>query len=111
MHINDFFDLPWLQAVYWTLAIDWQFFIFVGLSFFWFNRSEWWARYPLYAALVGSRWWFEVSEREWLFYHVLLFVPGVVLFHFQKNILQDGNVTAFCWLFFMAFRSKWVGRI
>ncbi len=88
LHINDFFDLPWLQAVYWTLAIDWQFFIFVGLVFFWFNRPEWWARYPLYVVLIGSRWWFEVSEKEWLFYHVLLFAPGVVLFHFQKKYIS-----------------------
>ena len=89
LHINDFFNLPWLQAVYWTLAIDWQFFIFIGLIFFWVNRAEWWARYPLYIAFIAVKWWFDpVSSKAWLFYHVTLFLPGMVIFHYKRGYMK-----------------------
>jgi peptidoglycan/LPS O-acetylase OafA/YrhL len=89
LHINDFFNLPWLQAVYWTLAIDWQFFMLIGVIFFWVNRSEWWARYPLYIAFIAIKWWFDpVSSKAWLFYHVTLFLPGIVLFHYKRGYMQ-----------------------
>jgi peptidoglycan/LPS O-acetylase OafA/YrhL len=89
LHLNDFFNLPWLQQVYWTLAIDWQFFIFIGLIFFWVNRPEWWARYALYIFFIAVKWLFDPdSTKQWLFYHITLFLPGLIFFHYKKGYIQ-----------------------
>lgn len=88
LHGNDFFNEPWLQAVYWTLSIDWQFYIFVAALFFIIKRPEFWVRYPLYAALVAVKWYFPETLKPWLFYHVMFFLPGIVIFHFRRGFMS-----------------------
>jgi peptidoglycan/LPS O-acetylase OafA/YrhL len=109
LHINDFFNLPWLQAVYWTLAIDWQFFLLIGVLFFWVNRSEWWARYPLYVAFIAVKWWFDpIATKPWLFYYLPLFVPGMVLFHYKRGYM---NLLSFILYFLPNIKKEYLQRL
>jgi peptidoglycan/LPS O-acetylase OafA/YrhL len=81
-HANAVFNETWLRGIYWTLAIDWQFYLVACLAFPLFNRSEWWARYLLYAAILGAHW---LSGYAWLPYHLVPFGAGVALFHFYRG--------------------------
>jgi peptidoglycan/LPS O-acetylase OafA/YrhL len=81
-HANAVFNEAWLRGIYWTLAIDWQFYLVVCLAFSLFNRSEWWARYPLYAVFLSGHWF---ASYAWLPYHIVPFGAGVALFHFYRG--------------------------
>ena len=81
-HANAVFNESWLRGIYWTLAIDWQFYLVVCLAFPLFNRSEFWARYPLYAVFLGGHW---LAPYAWLPYHIVPFGAGVVLFHYYRG--------------------------
>lgn len=39
-YLVPFFDKPWLSIIFWTLAIEFQFYIFLGLLFPLFNSSR-----------------------------------------------------------------------
>ncbi len=83
-HANAIWHEPWLRGIYWTLAIDWQFYLVVCLTFWLFNRSERWARYPLYLIFALAHWY---APYEWLPYHLLPFGAGVALFHFYRGYM------------------------
>lgn len=81
-HANAVFNETWLRGIYWTLAIDWQFYLVVCLAFPLFNRPEYWVRYPLYAVFLGGHW---LGSYAWLPYHIVPFGAGVALFHFYRG--------------------------
>jgi peptidoglycan/LPS O-acetylase OafA/YrhL len=85
-HANALFNEAWLRGIYWTLAIDWQFYLVVCLAFPLFNRAEWWARYPLYAVFLGGHW---LAGYVWLPYHIVPFGAGVALFHYYRGYAKN----------------------
>lgn len=90
-HANGVFNEPWLRGIYWTLAIDWQFYLFVCLAFPLFNRPEYWARYPLYALFLGGHW---AASYAWLPYHIVPFGAGVALFHYYRGYANRWELAA-----------------
>jgi peptidoglycan/LPS O-acetylase OafA/YrhL len=90
-HANAVFNEAWLRGIYWTLAIDWQFYLVVCLAFPLFNRSEFWARYPLYAVFLTAHWW---TSYAWLPYHIVPFGAGVALFHFYRGYANRWELAA-----------------
>jgi peptidoglycan/LPS O-acetylase OafA/YrhL len=90
-HANAVFNEPWLRGIYWTLAIDWQFYLVVCLAFPLFNRAEFWARYPLYAVFLGGHW---LSPYAWLPYHIVPFGAGVALFHYYRGYANRWELAA-----------------
>ena len=90
-HANAVFNEAWLRGIYWTLAIDWQFYLVVCLAFPLFNRSEWWARYPLYTLFLVAHW---SAPYAWLPYHIVPFAAGVALFHFYRGYANRWELAA-----------------
>ena len=90
-HANAVFNEPWLRGIYWTLAIDWQFYLVVCLAFPLFNRPEFWARYPLYALFLGGHW---AASYAWLPYHIVPFGAGVALFHYYRGYANRWELAA-----------------
>ena len=85
-HANAIMHEPWLRGIYWTLAIDWQFYLVVLTVFALFNRREWWIRYPIYALFAFGHWYFPY---EWLPYHVASFGAGFILFHYYRGYIDE----------------------
>jgi peptidoglycan/LPS O-acetylase OafA/YrhL len=83
-HLNAIMHEPWLREIYWTLAIDWQFYLCALLTFPILNRSEWWVRYPLYV-LFALRFW--GTPFAWLPYHLSAFGSGIMLFHYYRGYM------------------------
>ncbi len=90
-HANALFNEAWLRGIYWTLAIDWQFYLVVCLAFPLFNRTELWARYPLYALFLVGHW---AAPYAWLPYHIVPFGAGVVLFHYYRGYANRWELAA-----------------
>jgi peptidoglycan/LPS O-acetylase OafA/YrhL len=85
-HANAICFEPWIRGIYWTLAIDWQFYLLVCLTFSFLNRREWWIRYPVYAAFAFAHFY---GYYEWLPYHITPFGAGFLLFHYYRGYMDD----------------------
>ena len=109
IHANDFFGKKWIIFPYWTLAIDWQFYLFIGVIFFIIKRPEWWVRYSVYIFFIGIKWWFSEDLKPWLFYHAMSFLPGIVLFHHKKGFIGKIEMYAI-WLvilYYVQYKLGW----
>ena len=84
-HLNDIVKVDWIRSLYWTLAIDWQFYIAVLLIFPLLNRAEYWARWVLYIALLALQ---GYSSKAFMPYHIVPFLIGIILFHNTKGWLR-----------------------
>ena len=83
-HANALLGQPWIREIYWTLAIDWQFFLLICLLFPLLQRPAWWLRYPFLLLFCAWHWY---CGEAWLGYHAFPFVAGMLFFYFQHKHL------------------------
>jgi peptidoglycan/LPS O-acetylase OafA/YrhL len=76
-HFNAIMGQPWLREVYWTLAIDWQFYLLCCVLVPWILHPMRVVRYGVAATLCAAA-WLPVAP-AWLLPHLLAFVTGIVL--------------------------------
>ncbi len=81
-HANEIFGFKWFRDLYWTLAIDWQFFILVCITFSAFTNPRIWLRYLCLAVFLALHWY---STPSCLFYHSFSFAAGIMLFYFYTH--------------------------
>lgn len=72
-----FENYKWLNVVYWTLAVEFQYYLFMALLFIPLIRSALFFRIIMYAAILSSSF---ISGREFLPYWLPIFLLGIVLF-------------------------------
>lgn len=86
LHLNDFMDQPWLKGIYWSLAIEVQYYILMALIFPFiifrnFRQTIW----VLLAFCLG-RW---IDSDKLVFYYGCHFVTGIVLFNYYIGQLNS----------------------
>jgi peptidoglycan/LPS O-acetylase OafA/YrhL len=81
-HINAILGFTWIREIYWTLAIDWQFFLLMCVSFWAFAHRQAWVRYLSLSIFVGLHW---IAAPQWLSYHSFGFAAGMMLFYFYTS--------------------------
>ncbi len=82
LHINDFLDEPWLKGIYWSLAVEVQYYLLAALVFpFVFSENKW-LRYGLLFLLCMGR-WTELDHS--VFYYGCHFVSGMLFFHYRTG--------------------------
>ncbi len=82
-----FFDYAWYQDVYWTLAIEFQYYILIGLLFPLFTHTKTWVSILLFIPFIYSAHWFDhLTGKHVIFYHAPVFAMGIALFlyHIKK---------------------------
>ncbi len=104
-HANAVLGQPWVREIYWTLAIDWQFYLFVCLAFPLLRRGEWWLRYPFLLAFCSLH---MVSGVAWLGYHAVPFAAGIVFFHYQSKYIGWAELYL-CWLLLLGLTYREMG--
>lgn len=80
-YINAFVGYPWLQTSFWTLAIEFQYYIFSGLFFGFIARSDIWSSLGLYAFFVACV--FLPKNAALLPTYLPIFLFGIVVFRFR----------------------------
>jgi peptidoglycan/LPS O-acetylase OafA/YrhL len=73
-----FTNLSWLDGVYWTLAIEFQFYIVMGLLFTLFsskNKIVMWITFIIFSGLN-----FLVKDDRFIFHYAIIFAQGILLF-------------------------------
>jgi peptidoglycan/LPS O-acetylase OafA/YrhL len=78
-YLNAFFDEKWLNPVYWSLAIEFQYYIIIALIFPLLNSGRYTVRYITMLAFILSA--YLIPAGVFVFKFSLLFVIGIILCH------------------------------
>jgi len=103
-YLNAFFGKPWIQPVFWTLAIEFQYYLILGIMFP-LLRS---ANRLYFAGFVGLCAVSQCLVFKWAFLpiHWPFFLMGIVAFRYKARIIDAAE--AIGWL--LAF-SCWAGLV
>jgi peptidoglycan/LPS O-acetylase OafA/YrhL len=92
-YLNAFFHRPWLNPVYWTLAIKFQFYILLGLLFELFRNSNNVARCVILGSFLVLS--LLIKDESYIFCHAPLFLMGITTFmYYEKLIRRDLFITS-----------------
>ncbi|MBL7937396.1 MAG: acyltransferase [Bacteroidia bacterium] len=81
-----FENYKWLNVVYWTLAVEFQYYFFMALLFLPLIKSKLMMRYCIYLMIFGLSFF---SDREFLLYWLPIFFLGVLLFLKMTNLISS----------------------
>ena len=99
-----FFDQAWLNPIYWTLAIEFQFYIFIALVFPIVTSKTDWVRYG--SLILISSLSFISDDTRFLLHYTPLFVIGLLyLFYLSEDTRKSFH------LFFMALLLIEIGFV
>ncbi len=84
-YLIPFFDrYSWLNEVYWTLAIEFQYYLLIAVTFLPLIRSGPFVRYFIYALVIGLSILFPV---KFIFYWLPVFLLGIILFLYKAQFI------------------------
>jgi peptidoglycan/LPS O-acetylase OafA/YrhL len=88
-YFNAFSDYPWYNDVYWTLAIEFQYYIVVALIFpLLLHPKKYISIITLTVfAILGA----FITDHSFIFNYGLLFIVGILMFQFQVGYLKKGE--------------------
>lgn len=93
-----FFDLPWVNGIYWTLFVEMQYYIYIALAYPLLSSHNRFIRIPTVAILLGASFLslgMEGNEaKSNLPFHLPVFLMGYYLFMKYKNRISDLE----CWI-------------
>jgi len=83
-YLNDFVDKPWLNVVYWTLSIELQWYLLLGLTFPLLANRRWWVQIGgTLLMLLGFR---LVPSFHVIFHSVPIFLVGIFVFQYRMGL-------------------------
>jgi len=83
--INDLTGVPWVNVVYWTLAIEWQWYVLAGLFFgLLVSRNAYLRFIPVASAMV----FYSLCTSDRIVFHTLpMFLIGVFVFQYKIRLI------------------------
>ncbi len=84
-YLNDLARVAWINVVYWTLAIEFQWYVLAGLMFPLLASRSRMARFAGTAALVAS--YFLIRHDRLVFHHLPVFLIGVFVFQYRAKLI------------------------
>jgi peptidoglycan/LPS O-acetylase OafA/YrhL len=87
-YINVFFGHPWLNPVFWTLAIELQYYLLAGLLFFVIAHRSPLVRALAFLCLAGLALSVSANQFQFLFHWLFLFMLGMAAFQLRTGILK-----------------------
>ncbi len=85
-HLNDFVNQPWMKGIYWSLAIEIQYYILMALLYPLICFKNKWMSITVLIVFILGRW------LEWdhtVFYYGCHFAIGIVLFNSHIGTVSD----------------------
>ncbi|HEY0792039.1 MAG TPA: acyltransferase [Chthoniobacterales bacterium] len=90
-YTNVFFGYPWLSPVFWTLAIELQYYLIVGLMFPLISHQNRRTRFAAMLLLFVPV--FLVRRQEFVCHWLILFLMGICTFQYRTRLL---NLLSYC---------------
>ncbi len=88
-YLNTFFGYPWLNGVYWTLGIEFQYYLFVALLYPLLVARRSLVRGAMLLAMVGAP--LLVLTPKLVFHYLGLFTLGVLAFQYHAAFLSNAS--------------------
>jgi peptidoglycan/LPS O-acetylase OafA/YrhL len=85
-YLNTFFGYPWLNPVYWTLGIEFQYYLFVALVYRLLTARQAGLRAVVVAAMCGVA--LLVQTPMLVFHYLGLFTLGILAFQYHSRLLS-----------------------
>lgn len=97
-YLIPFSNFEWINQVYWTLAIEFQFYLFMGLFYFVIVADKIWIRVFGYIFVIGISF---IGDEKFLLYWLPVFLSGNLLFLYLTNRIQKYEFGVFILLSFI----------
>ena len=75
----------WIRPVYWTLAVEFQYYITIGLLFKFISSNKMWLRILVYVLFLSGPIWMRAN---FLPYHLPIFLLGISLCLYKTKIIS-----------------------
>lgn len=99
-YLNVFFHYPWLNSVYWTLAIEFQYYLLVGVIFSLVSSKRRVIRLLTFGLLGLTA--VLIRKGEYIFAFMFLFLMGMSVFQYRQQVVGR-------WEFVMLVSSASIG--
>jgi len=107
-YLNAFFNFPWVNDVYWTLAIEFQYYILIALVFPLLIHTE--KKYSFGTLMIFGFSSFLLSSHNYIFNYAFLFIAGILLFQFYIGYLNKKQFGSFFLITLLLIYSKFDNR-
>jgi peptidoglycan/LPS O-acetylase OafA/YrhL len=107
-YLNAFFNYPWVNDVYWTLAIEFQYYILIALLFPLIIHPE--KKFSFGILLLFGISSLIISGHNFIFNYAFLFIAGILLFQFHIGYLNKKQFGAFLLVTLLLIYSKFDNR-
>jgi peptidoglycan/LPS O-acetylase OafA/YrhL len=108
-YLNAFIGYPWLSSVFWTLAIEFQYYLLIGLFYVFITShkktTRYWAISIFGISLIVPSFGFNISYPHTIFAYSHLFLFGIFTFLYKKRLIDRER-----FLFFMILVLLLVAR-
>jgi hypothetical protein len=104
VYLAPWFDVPWLNVVAWTLAIEFQFYLFMLLAAPLLLSSPGWPRLLFFAAIAAAS--FVFGDRRVLFHYLPCFALGFAVFLFYIERIKRVDLVCLCGLFLLVIAAE-----
>lgn len=107
-YLNSVIGKPWVNPVYWSLGIEFQYYLLIGFIFPLLSAPRAWVRILTVGGLLIPG--FFVSRVSLLFVHLPLFAAGILTYQFKAGRLSKRSfllaLTVTC--FIAGFEQEWL---
>jgi len=83
LYLTPFTGHEWYNPIYWTLALEFQFYILMALLFPLLDHAQKWIRYSAFAAFCGSAYFF--FDERFAVHYAPLFGMGIICFWYLTD--------------------------
>lgn len=109
LFIIPFTKYDWYNAIYWTLSIEFQFYILIAFAYVFFQRKSKYISPVVLAIFIFSACF--VEDKRFLFYFSLLFGLGVLLFLLMSKQFDQRTTFFFLIILFVLIYYKHGGSV
>jgi peptidoglycan/LPS O-acetylase OafA/YrhL len=89
-YLNDLVHLPWINVVYWTLAIEFQWYLLVGLMMPLLASARQLYRFAAIVAMMLA--FYSFTYNRLVFLYLPIFLIGVFVFQYRARIIGMGEM-------------------
>lgn len=79
-YLTKILDYEWLNPIFWTLAIEIQYYLLLSLAFSWFNGEKFWQRASFVLLLLSSTYF--LKDDKFITFYIGPFVLGFSIYYF-----------------------------
>lgn len=85
-YLNDLAHVKWINVVYWTLAIEFQWYLLIGLVLPMLVSARKWMRFVAISAMMAA--YFTIYWDRLVFHYLPVFLIGVFVFQYRSELIR-----------------------